>query len=299
MSFDLCTAFDQAPYLDPQLYLLIDSMKGKLPKDTILHINTNRPDDDKILKYISKHIPTKIYKNDGNRTNHLKSRCKYMLNCLDIESDKEWLIKLEADMIVLKHLKAYEELLEDNLDIVVETEARKIFPDNTERRLWRVMYKAMGYPEPTQKVRFRENNEEGLALFGTGIFCVRNKHLKWLSDKWIELTERAEPWLNMNVHPNEQSFTCSILNSDLRWEIYPPKYKFNPISHFRKEPFPCIELIDNPILPQDTIIADYHRSSWLYSLAKTNPQVMGVITRNRKHLGGFWDLNIGYFQEKK
>lgn len=299
MSFDLAIAVDTAPYLTPQLYLMVDSIRDKLPKDTIVHIVTDRQDNDECLQWIQKQVPTIIYKDDGSKTNHLKSRCRYMLNVLDIESDKEWVMKIESDFIFLKHLSEYEKLLEDDLDLVIETESRKIYPDNIEKRLWRQMYRAMGYQQPTQKVRFRENNEEGLALFGTGLFCVKNKHIKWLSDEWIRLTEKAEPWLSFNVHSNEQALTCAILNSDLKWKIYPPKYKWNPISFCRDGEFPNTNLKPNCIIPMDCILFDYHRPKWLMHISKYNPQVADIICRNSKYIPKeWWKLDSGEFMEK-
>lgn len=297
--FDLTIAFDKANYLNPQLYMFFDTLKDNIPEDTKVHIVTNRGKEDHIRKYIKENINSKIYFNTGYKTQHLNSRCRYMFNCFDIKSDADWIIKMEADMLILKHLSALENILEDNLDCVLETENRVIFDESTSNRLWRMMYRAMDIKPPAFKIEFRENKEMGLPLFGTGMICVRNRTLNKINERWIDLTKKVEPWLNLNVHPNEQAFTGLVLDENWKWKIYPANYKFNPIGHFRKGSFPSIDLIENCKLPGDTIILDYHRPQWLFHVAKYNPQIKTIIQKNKQHIPKeWWKLTNLDFREK-
>lgn len=297
MSFDLTISFDTSSYLDPQARLFVDTLKDNIPDDTILHVVTNRNKNDEIRKYIKENINSKFYY--IKKSDELQSRCRYMLNCFRINSKKEWIIKTELDVLPLKHLSAFDNILTSEVDLVLEPENRHIYSGVMEKRLWKNIYKAMGFPEPTQKIRFRENNEEGLALFGTGLICVRNKLLDKINKDWIPLTKKAEPWLKMNTHSNEQSFTCLVLNSNWRWKIYPRKYKLNPIGTFRKGEFPSIELVDDCVLPKDTIQLDYHRFSWLSKLMSVNPEIREIVERNRKYIPDeWWNLGSQEFVEK-
>jgi len=297
MSFDITIAFDKAEYLNPQARLFISTLKDNIPKDTILHVVTNRTDEDEIVKYIQENINSKFYFIE--KSDELKSRCRYMLNCFKIKTNKEWIIKMELDMLTLKHLSALENILEADLDCVLEPENRRIYSGAFEKRLWRSIHKAMGFPNPTQKIIFRENNEEGLALFGTGMICVRKELLDKINKEWIPLTKKAEPWLNMNVHSNEQAFTGLVLNSGWRWKIYKDIYKYNPIGHFRKGDFPSTNLIDDCKLPEDTVIFDYHRPKWLMHVAKYNKNVGDIICDNNKYIPeDWWKSTNDEFQEK-
>ena len=296
--FDLTIAFDEAEYLDPQIYMFIDTLKDNIPDDTILHVVTNRDPTSEVMRYISNNIHTQIYFKEKN--DFLKSRCRYMLNCFDIKTDKEWVIKMELDMLILKHLDIFKHyIIDKDLDLFIEPENRKIFDDNTADRLWRVMYKAMNIEKPELKITYRENKEKGLPLFGTGLIGVRSKHLDTINKRWIPLTKICEKWINLNTHPNEQAFTGMAF--DEKWELflYPPTFKFNPIGHFRKGEFPSTDLIDNCKLPEDTVIFDYHRPQWLFHVAKYNPQVKEIIERNRKYIPeDWWKLSTDLFKEK-
>jgi len=302
MSFDLLIAFDKAEYLNPQLYMMIDTLKDNIPEETILHVVTNRDKHDKIINYILDTFPdgkSIIYHNDGNKTNHLKSRCKYMFNCFDIQTDKEWVIKLEADLIVLKHLDIFNEILKSEYDLVIEPENRKIHSDIIATKLWRLIYNHLDIKQPKDKIVFREDNEEGLPLYGTGLVCVKSKHLKTINNRWVPLTKICENWIGFNIHPNEFAFTAMAYDEGWNTYLYPPKYKFNPIGHFRKGDYPSIELIDDCKLPDETIVFDYHRPQWLMHVAKYNPEIHNIIKRNKKYIPNeWWELTNMEFQEK-
>jgi len=185
MNFDITLAFDTAEYLNPQLYLLTNTLKDKLPEDTIVHIVTNREENDDVIQHMKNALPLKIWYNDGTKTSHLESRCRYMFNCFEVETNKPWLIKMESDMLILKHLSEFDNILEEQLDLVMEPENRKIFSDVQEKRLWRRMYKNMGVETPSIQIQYRENKEYGLPLFGTGIICVKSNLIRTINDRWI------------------------------------------------------------------------------------------------------------------
>ena len=287
MSFDLAIAFDDSKYLDPQIYMFIYSIKDKLPKDTLLHVVTSRKDGDPVKEHIRNNVPSKFYYEktpDG-----LVSRCKYMLNTFKIDTDKEWVIKMEADTLALKHLDSFNKILKDNLDIVMEPENRKIFVDAYEARLWRIIYKNMGIKVPNIKIKFREKDKEGLALFGTGIICIKSKHLDTVNKRWIPLTKLCEPWINLNTHPNEMAWTGMVFDEGWKWKLYDRKYKFNPIGIWRKGLFPSTELIENCIIPEDVVFFDYHRPKWLYHVSKYNSPIQKILYENQKYIPKEWN----------
>jgi len=281
MSFDLTISFDTMEYLNPQLYMMVDSLKNNIPDDTILHVVTNRNKHDKVRQYIKDNIKSKIYYMNDMYTGGLESRCKYMLNSFRIKTSKPWVIKIEADFLFLKHLSAYEELLKEDLDLVLEPENRRIFSDATEQRLWRMMYNRMSIDVPTQKITFRENNEKGLPLFGTGLICVRKELLDIINERWVDLTRKCEPWGMFNTHPNEQAWTGMVLDEKWRWKIYPPEYKYNIIGHFRKNLFPDTTLIEPAILKDNIICLDWHKWKWLKHVARYNPEIQSILDRNK------------------
>jgi hypothetical protein len=295
MSFDICLAFDKAEYLNPQIYIFADSIKDKLPEDTVVHIVTNRPIGDESLGYLTDSIPVKnhiVYYNEEYPD--LESRCRYMLNTFKIHPTNPWVIKMELDFLFLKHLSAFEELLDTNMDLILEPENRKIFSDSEADRLWRIMYRTMGIKLPDTKIRFRENNEEGLALFGTGLICVRSELLPIINKRWEHLTWQVEPWGPWNVHPNEVAFGAMIFDEEWNWKIYPPKWKYNPIAFHRDGPFPSTKLKENSIIPDDTVILDYHHLEWLNHMAKYNKSVsdqlgsgINLTSGTCKSTGGF------------
>jgi len=296
MSFDLAMAFDKAEYLNPQIYMLIDTLKDNIPKDTILHINTNRSDDNELLQYIHKCLGTIVYKKPPFED--LKSRCQYMFHAFEIETDKEWIMKIEGDLLVLKNLNEFDKLLKPEYDLVIEPENRKIHSDIIATKLWRLIYNRLDIKQPKDKIVFRENNEEGLPLYGTGLVCVKNKHLETINNRWIPLTKICEDWIQFNIHPNEFAFTAMAYDEGWNTYLYPPKYKFNPIGHFRKGDYPSTELIENCKLPEDTIIFDYHRPEWLMHVAKYNENIRNIIKRNKKYIPeDWWNLTTGDFQE--
>lgn len=298
MAFDLTISFDKAEYLDPQLYMLISTLKDNIPKDTILHVNTNRSDNDPIIKFITDSVNSKIYKKEPFKD--LKSRCQFMFHCFEVESDKDWIIKLESDFLILKHLSNLENILDNDLDIVIEPENRKIFDDTTANRLWRLIYKSMGINPPPFKIQYRENGEEGLPLFGTGLVCVRNWTLKKINERWIPLTKICENWIDYNIHPNEFAFTGLILDEGWKWKLYEDKYKFNPIGHFRDGSFPSTKLRKDCKLPENTIILDYHRPEWLMHIAKYNKNIGDLICKYNNYIpDSWWGISKETFMERK
>jgi len=296
--FDLSISFDKAEYLNPQLYMMADTLKDNIPEGSILHIITNRSKNDKVLKYISNNIPTKIYKKQPFKD--LKSRCRYMFHCFDVDTDKDWLMKIEADLLFLKPLEEFNNILKDEYDLVIEPENRKIFPDKIAYRLWRNIYRELRIPMPMDIIEFRENKEKGYALYGTGLVCVKSKHLNLINNKWIPLIKKCEKWINFNIHPNEFAFTALSFKEKWNTYLYKDHFKFNPIGHFRKGDFPSVELIEDCKLPDDTVIFDYHRPAWLMHVAKYNDNIKEIVKKNKKHIPeDWWNLTSDFFQEGK
>jgi len=297
MSFDLAMSFDEAEYLNPQIYMLIDSLKENIPNDTTLHINTNRSDDDPLLQYIHKCLRTVVYKKPAFE--NLKSRCQYMFHSFEVETDKEWIMKIESDLLILKNLNKFDKLLKSEYDLVIEPENRKIHNDIIAKKLWRIIYNRLDISIPTEKIEYRENNERGLPLYGTGLVCVKSKHLNTINKRWVPLTKICEDWIQFNIHPNEFAFTAMAFDEDWNTYLYPSIYKFNPIGHFRKGDYPSTELIDDCKLPEGTVIFDYHRPEWLFHVAKYNPEIRNIIERNKEHIpDDWWKLTSRDFQEK-
>jgi hypothetical protein len=296
-NFDLTLSFDTAEYLNPQLFMLISTLKNNVPKDAVIHITTNRKDKDPVIKEFTDNFKCYIY----NREPHtdLKSRCEYMFYCFDIDTAKDWVIKIEADLLALKNLNEFDKILKPEYDLVIEPENRRIFTDVMEQKLWRLIYKKMGIKTPTEKITYRENNEQGLPLYGTGLVCIKSKHLSKINRRWIPLTKICEEWIDYNIHPNEFAFTALALDEKWNTYLYPPKYKFNPIGHFRKGQFPSIDLVEDCVLPEDTVIFDYHRPEWLLHTAKYNNNINEIIKRNKDFIPNeWWDLKSNVFMEK-
>jgi hypothetical protein len=288
LSFDITLAFDNTSYLDKQFRLFIPSLKNNIPDDTIIHIVTNRDKDDNIIKSLMENFNTKYYYKRKN--NDLKSRCRYMLNCFDVDTDKEWLIKMESDFIIMKHLNILENILDSNYDIVIEPENRYIFGNPMMRRIYKHVYKSMNIKCPIDEIiEYRENKEKGLPLFGTGMVCVKPHILPTIRRRWKDLTKKCEPWIDYNTHPNEMAFTGMVYDEGWKWNLYPDIYKYNPIGHFRRGPFPSIDLIDKCYLPEDVIIFDYHRFPWLFHVAQRNKKLFDII---KKHSKGIKDSNL-------
>ena len=294
--FDISLSFDKATYLDPQLIMFTNSIKDKVSDDVVFHIQTNRFENNHVIKYMSDNLNVKLYHKEP--FTDMKSRCQYMFHCFEVETDKPWIIKMESDHIFLRPITLFNEILDDKLDLVLEPENRKIFPDNIERRLWNRIYRELKIPVPEEKITFRENLEEGLPLFGTGIVCVKTDLLDKINERWIPMTKTCEKWINYNIHPNEFAITAMIFDEGWKWKIYPPKYKFNPIGHFRKGKFPSTYLIEECLLPEDTIVFDYHRPHWLMHVAKRNPEIMKVIKKSARYIpDDWWGLQSKDFME--
>jgi len=296
--FDLTISFDKAEYLNPQLRMMVDTLRENIPEGCILHITTNRDDDDETLMWIQEQVPTKIYKKKPFK--NLKSRCQYMFHCFEIETDKEWVIKTEIDVLFLKPLSEFEKILDDESDIVIQSENRRIIKnDNMETRIWRNIYKAMGINMPNIKIPYVENNEVGRPLLATGVVAVKSIHLPYINATWVPLTKICEKWINMGIHPNEFAFTGLIFNMDWEIRILNNRFNFNPIGHFRKSKFPSTDLVEDCKLPEDTVVFDYHRPQWLMHVAKYNENVRNIVQRNKENIPeDWWGLSKELFMEK-
>ncbi len=298
MDFDLSLSFDTSDYLNPQLYMLVDTMKDKIPEDTVLHITTNRPDSDATLKYIQKYIKTKIYKKPPFWS--LKSRCQYMFHAFEVETDKEWLIKLENDILILKHLNEFDKVLKKYTDVVIAPENRRIIKnDNMERRIWRNIYTRLNVELPEWKMKFVEGGEEGMPLFNTGIVAIKSKHLDYVNKEWIPKIQMCEEWIQYGIHPNEFAFTAMVEGAGWKWKRLPDNFNFNPIGKFRKGDFPSTELRDKCKLPKGCVIFHYHRFPWLKHMAKFNPNVQEIIERHSEYIPDeIWSIPSERFMEK-
>lgn len=298
-SFDLTISFDKAKYLDPQIYMMIDTLKDNVPDDTVLHVTTNRSRKSPLIKYIRESIPTKVYIKPP--FNDLRSRCQYMFHCFEVKTDKDYVIKLENDIFVLKHLKEFERVLRDDYDVVIQSENRRVVPDdNIELRLWRHIYRALKVKMPQFKIHFVENHEEGRPLLATGIVAVKSDILDTINRRWVPMTKVCENWIQFNIHPNEFAFTAMIFDEGWDWGGLPTEFNFNPIGHFRKGNFPSTDLIDDCVLPEETVIFDYHRPQWLFHVAKYNPQIMEIINRNKQYVPReWWNISKEIFMERQ
>ena len=295
--FDLSMAFDKVEYINPQLYMLTNTLKNNLPEDTILHIVTNREEDDETLQYIQKNIPTKIYHKQPFE--NLKSRCQYMFHCFEVETDKPWLIKIEADILALRNLRVFNKTLND-AEVILQPENRRIITDDLlEERVWRNIYRAMKIKLPDIKFKHIENGELGRPLVNTGVVCVRSEHLDYINKRWIELIKIAEKWIDFGIHPNEFAFTAMLFESGWDFKFFNERYNFNPIGHYRKGLFPSTDLIDNCRLSSDIVLLHYHRPKWLFHLARYNKNISDIVERNLENIPvKWWDLNNELFIER-
>ena len=91
-NFDISLAFDKSKYLDAQIYMLVDTLKDKLPNDTTTHIITNRSRKSQLIKHIKDNFQTKVYHKP--KTDDLISRCRYLLNAVEAETDAGYLIRM-------------------------------------------------------------------------------------------------------------------------------------------------------------------------------------------------------------
>jgi len=296
--FDVSISFNKTEYLNPQLYLLFDSMKDKLPKNTIVHIVTDRDKDDKVLKWICKRIPTKIYNKEEP---DLKSRCRYMFHCFSVETDKDWLLKIEADILCLRHLREFHKILEEDTDVIIQMENRRIIPDDTmETRVWRNIYRGMGVKLPEIRLPYVEGNEKGRPLFNTGVVMVQSKHLPYINKRWHDMIRIAERWIDIGIHPNEMSLTALIFGADWTFKLLNKRFNFNPIGHYRKGEFPSTELVDNCKLQSDIVLLHYHRFPWLKKLCFDNRNVLEIVDRNLEHIEEkWWDSDFKDFTESQ
>jgi len=303
--FDISLAFDKAEYLNPQIYLFFNSIKYKLPEDTTIHIVTNRNfDKDPIIEFIKDTIPggnLHFYYQDPFKD--LKSRCQYMFHSFEVSPRKEWIIKMELDTIALKNLSIFEELTTKDYDIYITPESRKmISDDNLESRIWKMIYKNLGIDCPKETISYIEGNSIGLPLYDTSTIMVRKKWINYINQNWVPMTRICEKWINMNIHPNEFAFTALIHKSGMKCNLLDKKkYDFNPISHFREGQFPNQKLINNPIVPKEVILLQYHRPWWLKQLCDSNLNIKEIVDKSLPKIGDKWldsSVDTTQFQEK-
>jgi len=298
MSFDISISFNGEKYLDSQIYLLMDTLKGNILDDTILHVTTNRPDDDKVLKHIQDSMNVEIYKKPPPEG--LKSRCKYLLNAVEVDTDADYLVRMDVDMLALQHLDWITEQIKHGYDIIIQSENRRIIQnDNLETRTWKRIYRAMGIKMPEWKIHFIENHEEGRPLFNTGFMIIKTDILPIIRERWKKLTKICEKWNHLGIHPNEMAFSAMIIDENWNWGTLSGGDIFNPIGHFRDGNFPSTKLIDNCILPKDVKMLHWHRWQWLEQLVKVNPQIKEIIERNRQHIpNDVWTTPFEEFHEE-
>jgi len=261
-TFDISIAFDKSEYLNTQIKLFADTMGKYIPRDTILNIVTNRQIDDESVQYICKMIPNhRLYALETPKD--LISRCKYLMNAINVECDKDYLVKLDLDFIPFQNLNR----LFDNIngeDIIIQMENRRVIPDDIlENRTWRQIYKAMGLKVPDIKMNYIERDEIGKPLFNTGIFIIKSTRLKELQSSWFRLTAICEKWIDFNIHPNEFALTAIVFNNHWKYKLLDKRFNFNPIGNFRKGDFPSTELKEKCDLPENIVLLHYHKPRWL------------------------------------
>jgi len=293
-TFDISIAFDKSKYLDKQIKLFADTIYNKIPSDTTLHIVTNRERDDINLLYLLEKVENnKLYYKEPPE---IISRCKYLLNAIEVETKADYLVRMDLDIIPLKNVKELIKQLVLNEDLYIQMENRRVIPDdNVEARLWRQIYRAMNIKVPNYKISYVENQEIGLPLFNTGVFVINTNLLYRFSKDWKRLTNICEKWIDFNIHPNEFAFTGLVFDSGIKFSIMGDKEVFNPIGHFRKGSFPSTELTDNCKIPAETILLHWHKPRWLKHLHKYN---------NFKELQGlnylddsFWNVSEDVYKE--
>lgn len=294
---DLSIAFDDAAYLTPQIYLYVQSLKDKIPEDSILHVTTTRSGND-ILKYISKNIKSKIYIKPP--ITELKSRCSYLLRTMEIESDADYVLKTDLDILFLRGFDEALDLIKTDADIYIQSENRRIISDEKiETRLWKAMYKEMGFELPDILVPYMEKHELGRPLLNSGAFLIKTSKMRNLQEKWIELTRLTEKFITYNVHPNEQALTAIILCNHWKWIGLSGWLHFNPISHYRKGEFPSQELIDDCRLPEEVFMLHWHRWPWLKQLMVVNQNVYSIVKKCEQFIpDNVWDMSPSFFQER-
>jgi len=295
-TIDISIAFDDASYLIPQVYLQIDTLKDKLPKESTLHITTTNDGD--ILDYIAETIKNcKFYIKEPIK--ELKSRCSYLLRTMEIESNADYILKTDLDILFLNDFTELFRLMNDEADIYIQSENRRIIADdNIETRVWKSIYRALGYKLPDIKTLYIEEHELGRPLFCSGAFLIKNEKMMELKEHWIKGTKICEQWIQYNIHPNEFLLTSYILNN--KWKLIglPEWVHFNPIGHFRRGQFPSQDLIEDCTLPKDILMLHYHKPQWLMHLANHNKNVSDIVCRNSKYIpNSWWAIPLETFQE--
>jgi lipopolysaccharide biosynthesis glycosyltransferase len=257
---------------------------------------TNRDVKDESLVYLLNRIPNhEVYFKETFQD--LISRCKYLIHSVDIDSDADYLLKMDLDVIPLKSLDSLYEIL-DGSDVYIQMENRRVIPDDVmEKRIWRQVYKAMEFKVPDIKMSYVENTEIGFPLFNTGVFLLRTSKLKQASENWSKLTKVCENWIQFNLHPNEAALTAMIFNYHWKLNMLPKRFNFNPISTFRKGEFPSTELKEDCKIPEDTVLLHYHKAKWLRHLMRYNKGLNDSL-KGLNYLESLWNTSEEVYQEK-
>lgn len=295
-TFDISIAFDKAEYLNTQIKLFADTMKNYIPRGCTLNIVTNRQKDDENLLYLCNSIPNhKLYVLDTPKD--LISRCKYLMNAINVECDKEYLVKLDLDFIPFQNLNR----LFDNIsgeDIIIQMENRRVIPDDImENRIWRQIYKAMELKVPDIKMSYVERGEIGKPLFNTGIFIVKSTRLKELQSSWFKLTKICEGWMDFNIHPNEFALTAIVFNNHWKFKILNKEFNFNPIGNFRKGNFPSTELREDCKLPENIVLLHYHKPRWLKHILDRDKMLQKRLHEITYLNDSFWNISEEVYKE--
>jgi hypothetical protein len=295
MNYDITISFDKASYLNPEIYMLIDSLKDNISNNTILHVVTNRNKNDPIRKYIKENIPSKFYFKSPPQT--LQSRCKMILNAFQIKSDKDWILKIDVDNLSLNKLDFD---LDEEKDIYIQPENRRIIlDDNVEERIWRIIYKNLGVELPKTRIPSIEGKEMMMPLYNTGTILINKKLISVINNEWIPMTEICERWIHMGIHPNEFAMTALMKKHNMNIGILPEIYNWNPIAHFRDGEFPSTKLIAQAKTPDNIKLLHYHKPKWLQHLMTYNEEINTIVSNSQVHIPDkWWDLSNQTFQEK-
>jgi hypothetical protein len=294
-TFDISIAFDKSEYLNTQIKLFADTIKNQIPRDCILHVVTNREKTDESLIYLLEQIPNhKLYILEAP---DLISRCKYLINALKVDCDKQYLMKMDLDVIPFKNINRLFDKITDE-DIVIQMENRRVIPDDIiEARIWRQIYKAMGLKVPDLKISYIERTEIGKPLFNTGVFIIRVSKIKELRENWVRLTKICEGWIDFNVHPNEFAMTAMIFNYHLKYKLFSGKEIFNPIGHFRSGDFPSTELKEECQIPEEVILLHWHKPRWLKHLMDRNKSIQKLFNSITYLNDSFWKQSEEVYKE--
>jgi hypothetical protein len=221
------------------------------------------------------------------------------MRTMEIESDADYVLKTDLDILFLSKFNEVLDLIKTNADIYIQSENRRIISDGAiEGRVWRNIYREMGYKLPDIMVPYIENHELGRPLLNSGAFIIKNEKMRSLSEGWIEKTKICEKWMGYNIHPNEFALTAIILCENWKWMGLHEWLHLNPIGHYRWGDFPSQKLRDDCVLPEGVFMLHWHKPQWLAHLAKYNQNVKDIITSSEQHIPKeWWNLPLETFLE--